>query len=752
MKLSKVKNLTAKCWPLIFVIVLVAIFFWKFVLLGYLPIPADTIVGLYHPWRDIIWDSFTNGVPFKNFLITDPVRQEFPWRFLAIENLKNGILPNWNPYSFAGTPLLANFQSAVFSPFNFLFWFLQFRTAWGVLILLQPLLAGFFTYFFLRGLKLSQLSSLVGGICFSFAGFSIAWLEWGTIGHTILWLPLILLSIEKIIARLNDIKFSKWYLILIFSLVASFFAGHLQTFFYVFAFSFVYLSWKLLQTKRNKLMLVLLFAISFLIFAIITSVQWLPTLRFINLSAREVDQLSWQTPGWFVPWQHLVQFFVPDFFGNPSTLNYWGEWNYGELVGFIGTIPLVLALFGFFKRGNQYSRFFSLLAIIAISFSLPTPLAKLPYQFNLPLLATSQPTRLLGIVDFCLVVLAAFGFESILRKKASLRKLILPAVIYGLLWLFTFFSHLPKVNLAVSQRNLVLPTLIFIGGSVLIFLLKNKRFLRLSAGLLVLIICFDLLRFSWKFTPFVKESYLFPSTRTIDFLKNDKDVFRIMTTDRRIFPPNFSVAYKIQAVDGYDPLYLLRYGELVAASERNIPDISPPFGFNRIITPQNYSSRIADLLNVKYILSLTDLESSKLELVFQEGETRVYKNKNVLPRAFVVYNYRQANDKQEAIELLLDKEVDLRKEVILEEGLTNWPISEAQITTSELVIEEYKENSVAIGARLPRRGILVLTDSYYPGWAATVDGQPTHIYLANYNFRAIVIPEGEHKIVLSYGN
>jgi len=751
MKLSKVENLIAKLWPLIFVIVLVGIFFWRFVFLGYLPIPSDTIVGLYHPWRDIVWDGFANGVPFKNFLITDPVRQEFPWRFLAIENLKNGVLPNWNPYSFAGTPLLANFQSAVFSPFNFLFWFLRFNTAWGVLILLQPLLAGIFTYFFLRGLKLSRLPSFVGSICFSFAGFSIAWLEWGTIGHTLLWLPLILLSIEKILAQ-SGIKFSIWSLVFIFSLVSSFFGGHLQVFFYVFGFSFIYLIWRAFQFKGSRLKLIILFVISFSMFILVTSIQWLPTLRFINLSAREVDQLSWQAPGWFAPWQHLAQFFAPDFFGNPSTLNYWGVWNYGELVGFIGVISIILVFLGLFILKNRYSVFFSLIFLLILSFALPTPWAKIPFQLHVPFLSTSQPTRLLGLIDFCLAVLTGFGLEAVLRNKASLKRLLMPLLVYVGLWLFTFFSHLPKVNLAVSQRNLVLPTLIFVIGSLLIFLLKNKMFLRLSAGLLVFTVCFDLLRFSWKFTPFVKESYLFPSTKTIEFLKKDQDVFRIMATDRRIFPPNFSVAYKLQTVDGYDPLYLLRYGELVAAWERNRPDISPPFGFNRIITPQNYSSKIADLLNIKYVLSLTDLESSKLELVFREGETRVYKNKNVSPRAFVVYNYVKAKDKQEAIELLLNKGTDLRKEVILEESLTDWPVGEAQPAISKLIIEEYKANSVAIGVKLPQRGILVLTDSYYPGWVATVDDRPTHIYLANYNFRAIVIPEGDHKIVFSYGN
>src|SRR5688572_28680157 len=78
---------------------------------------------------------------------------------------------------------------------------------------------------------------------------------------------------------------------------------------------------------------------------VLISVQLFPTLQFINLSGREADQANWQKEGWFIPWHHLVQFIAPDFYGNPTTLNYWGAWNYAELVGYVGIIPLLFASF-----------------------------------------------------------------------------------------------------------------------------------------------------------------------------------------------------------------------------------------------------------------------------------------------------------------------------------------------------------------------------------------------------------------------
>jgi len=222
-----------------------------------------------------------------------------------------------------------------------------------------------------------------------------------------------------------------------------------------------------------------------------------------------------------------------------------------------------------------------------------------------------------------------------------------------------------------------------------------------------------------------------------------------MSTDRRLFPPNFSLVYKLQTVDGYDPLYLLRYGELIAASERGKPDISPPFGFNRIITPQNYQSPIVDLLNVKYVLSLKEEDSAKLIKVFQEGQTRVYENKDVFPRAFMVYDYQVARDKQEAIDLLMSEKIDIAKVAILEELPTTR--SDLVEGKNEIKIEDYRENRVIINVKTDETGILILADSYYPGWQAKVDGERAKIYRADYNFRGIMVPEGIHKVIFEYG-
>lgn len=735
-----------KLIPFLLSLLLVIIFFWQFFFRGLLPIPADAIIGLYHPYRDLYAKDYPRGIPFKNFLITDPVRQQYPWKNLSINLIKEGDLPLWNPYSFSGTPLLANFQSATFYPLNVLFFILPFNLAWSLLIILGVFLSLVFMFYFLSNLKLNRWSSLLGSIVFAFSGFSIAWLEWGNILHTIAWLPLMLLSVDKIVNSAGSKTRSNiWLTILTFSLISSFFAGHLQIFSYIFMAFLIYLLFRLIETKPKKLLRPFLLSLG--IFLLITSVQWIPTLHFIIESGRTIDQSNWQKIGWFIPWQHLLQFVVPDFFGNPATLNYWGVFNYGEFVGYVGVLPLILGIFALFFRKDKNVFLFGLLFFLSLIFSLPTPFAKIPYILNLPFVSTSQPTRLISIIDFSLAVLSAYGLDLFLKER---RKIIYPIIIilliYISLWaavIFLINNSQLRDNMLIAKNNLIFPTVIF-GVSVILIslgLIKSlKRFTTIIILGFILLAVFDLFRFGWKFTPFTKENYLFPDTKTLAFLKDQKGQFRIMTGDSRIFSPNFSDVYKLESVDGYDPLYLQRYAELIVASERGKPDISPPFGFDRIITPHNFDSRLIDLLGVKYLLSLSDISNKNFEKVFSEGETRVYQNKNALPRAFFVKSTIMGKDKNESIGLLFSNKEKLNLTAIVE-GFKNssWSLGEAQILS-------YKENKVLVKTKNEGDGFLVLTDSFYPSWHVKIDGKSSQIYRTDYNFRGIVVPGGSHAV------
>lgn len=746
------------------IVVLVFIFFKPIFLNGKLPIPSDTIVGLYHPFRDLYRLEFPRGIPFKNFLITDPVRQQYPWRYLSINIEKTFQLPLWNPYNLAGTPLLANFQTATFYPLNLLFFFLPFNLAWTLLIILEPVLGGLFMYLYLRRMKLSKIAGGLGALVFAFSGFSIAWMQWNTIFHVLLWLPLILLAKEHLLG-----KFSKtWLLIFVFSETSAIFAGHLQMLFYTFLVSNAYLAARIVQiyyqkkTPQNAILLffnkykVFLFIGAFVF--ILTAIQWYPTLQFISYSAREVDQIPWQKQeGWFIPLQNLIQFIVPDFFGNPATLNYWGVWNYAEFIGYISIFPLILALIAFFYRKDKKTAFYGGILLVALVFSLPTPLAKIPFLLDIPLISTSQPTRLMGIITFCLSILSALGLDYYLRHKQVRLPLFVLGVVFGLLWVYVllgnkYFPFISLENIMVAKRNLILPTAIFVlSSSFLVFnqWTKNKKYSLVLIILLIGITTYDLFRLGDKFLPYTAQAYLYPQTKTLEFLQKNTGHYRIMAIDDRILPPNFSIMYKLQTVDGYDPLYLKRYGELIAASERGKPNIDPPFGFNRIITPKNYDSDIIDLLGVKYVLSLEDINSKKLKKVFQEGETRVYENLNIVERTFLVDEVCKELDSKEIMTFLFEK--NLRKSAVVEDGefvlCNEQTLTKPTISLSGTIrVIRYSENSVALEVVSNKQSLLLLTDSFYPTWKAKMDGKPAKIYRTDYNFRGVSVAGGRHLV------
>lgn len=725
-------------WPDIIavtgIIAAVAIFFSP-VAKGKFPIPTDALVGLYHPWRDFYANEYPRGIPYKNFLITDPIRQQIPWRKVAIDSWRRGEIPAWNPFNFSGTSLVGNIQAAVFYPLNILFFLLNFSAAWTVLIILQPLLAGAFLYLYLRGNNLLPLTCLFGAVTWAFSGFMMAWLTWGTIIHVVLWLPIILLSIDQLYKNRR-----LWGSLLVITLLFQFFGGHAQVSFYVVLLSGIYAIW-----RRAHFFWILL-AISI----VLSSVQWVPLIGSLLGSSRLSNANVWQTPGWFLPWQHIAQFFAPDFYGNPATLNYWGEWNYGEFIGYIGIVGIIFAIYSLLLSKKSASiKFWGATVGVTFLFLPPTPLAKLPYTLNIPILSSLQPTRIMAIVDFALVMLAAFGFEEWQKNRDRRIWFAVGATGVILLMLWAITPSLAAENLEVARRNLILPSFL-VGLTSLVIALssvsRKKIIMTCAALILVLMASFDLIRFGWKFTPFAPAEYFFPKTAIIEFLQKQPKPFRVMSTDPRIIPPNSLAYYGIESIEGYDPIYSSRYEEFMAALNRGKPDISAPFGFNRIFTATSIDSPLLSYMNVPFVLTLSDLDNSLLEKVFQEGEVRAYKMAS-MPRAYLTEGVREVTTKQESIEALYTLSTPW-KEAIVEErvGVDAQPLDQGE----SVEIAHYKNSGMELVVRSNFARYLVIGNMYDRGWHVHLDGVEVPMYRTNFLFFGIVVPPGQHNITVQY--
>lgn len=735
--------------------VLVGIFFYQTVLFGRFPIPTDALVGLYHPWRDLFAPAYPRGVPFKNFLITDPVRQQIPWRKLVADAWKSGRLPKWNPYTFGGTPLVANIQAAPFYPFNILFLFLPFFVAWTTLIAIQPFLAGLFLFWYLRFHKRSVLASLVGSVAWAFGGFSIAWMTWGTIVHTALWIPLVLLCVDELFFIGADKKQVAsrlgWMAGVAFGSFMIVTAGHIQIALYMFVLAGAYVIWRYSATKNLPAFFSVMLAV--IVALILTSVQWVPLSQFLSESGRIGAADNWQLPGWFFPWQNLAQFIAPDFFGNPATLNYWGVWNYGELIGYIGLIPLLFAVSVLFLPGLPM--FFSIAVIASFAGMLPSAISSLPFIFHIPVLSVLQPTRYMSIVDLSFSILSAYGFDALLKNRGRIKIScfiigVFLLILWGTVIAGTFIHGEPSLvsNLAVAKKNLILPTVLFVffAGWYVTVVKGKKEWTRGLSIMLFVVIVVDLFRFGWKFTPFTPSAYLYPQTGVLKFLEDQPKPFRVMSLDDRILPPNVSGYYGIESIEGYDPIVSKRYEAYVAASELGKVDLGRKSGFNRIYTAHNIDSQLLPYLNVRYVLSLSDTVRPFLKLVMRDGEVRVYEYTKSEPRAYIATNIIEQQNSVNALTTLLAQGG-------VPVGIVEQPVKAvAGLLKSDEHIEmtSYNTSDMTYSVSVHDARLIVVLNAYDSHWRATVDGKLVKIIPVNYLFMGVVVPTGTHTVQFTY--
>ena len=740
-----------KFWPLFVILTVVAIFSLPYWLKGLIPLPADHLVTSFAPWQ------YFYGMPVKNNAMPDIVSQMFPFKHLVINYWKQGIVPLWNPNNFSGNPLLANYQSAVFHPFNFLFFLLDEINAWSIMILVQPLLAGAFAFFFCRQIKISPAGSLLSAVAFMFCGFEVVWMGYGSLSFAFLFLPLILLAIDKCFDRVKI-----FFPVVALATAASFFCGHFQTSLYVFMVSFAYLLFKVIFTKKIYLGLLTLL---FLFLGIgIASVQTFPTFELHSLSVRSISFGANEV----IPFRYLVTLIAPDFYGNHVTRNSWYG-NYAEWMGFIGVIPLAFAVLTVLSKPNKKTMFFVLVGLLALIMTLPTPLVSLLVTLRIPVFSTSAASRAISVFSFCFAILAGFGLDSFLagiRKKDHklFKKIFIIPLVVILIWIaIRIIKPFPIENIQIAQKNLILPTIMsFVIPSIFCLTLVNNKLKILKTNYLYFLIIggillfsvFDLFRFAHKWVPFASRQNVYPSLPVIEYLSANSGYDRVFG----YFGMELQNYFQIQGFNGYDPLYIRRYGQLLMAVDDG--KIKEPFTRGVGLGRNNqYTYRLMNLLGGKYLLhAIDDGKSSwtfnywdypgQFEKIYSDSKYEVYQNKAAIPRLFIANDIRVIVDQQEIVNLLLAEGTDINKTVVVEKDLGF--SGEFDKLTYRLGDVSYSPNEIQLNYQSDADGVLVLTDNYYPGWKAYLDGNEKEIIRADFSFRGVEAPAGSHSVIFKY--
>ncbi|MFC1807319.1 YfhO family protein [Candidatus Omnitrophota bacterium] len=334
-------------------------------------------------------------------------------------------------------------------------------------------------------------------------------------------------------------------------------------------------------------------------------------------------------------------------------------------------------------------------------------------------------------------------------------------LVYGILSLalLELWFYVPKGTAFPWNALRVIP---FLVGAVVIFFVSRRTWRLAAAGAFVVIALFtsfDLISpygFPDRYNIFHEDEY-------IKFLKNDK-LARVVAGEG-ILMPNFSSAFNI-----FDPRFInsLSSAEYQNYVENHLMKEPHTWNTDRLWftglpdrnkkRPRSIYQEIADgliyysYLGVKYIIAPSKF-SLNLPLVYDK-EVKIYQNPQVLPRAYVAHKIRFASDYQIAQKIMGEKNFDIKGTVILEEKAPAWykyTNARGQNIKEEFAkIQEYEANKVKISVNTESDSILVLTDLFYPGWKAYVDGRESEIFRVNGLVRGVFLRNGNHEVVFKY--
>lgn len=717
-----------KYWPIVLILTITGAYYWR-LFRGEVPFPGDLLIGAYLPWLEYKWGNVV-GVAIKNTLISDIFSQFFLWKNEIARNYLQGQWPLWNPYSYSGYPLLANFNSGALNPLNILLVIFGSINGWSLFVVTQSIGSALAMYFYLRLCKREKISAVIAATIYAFGGFSILWSQFVNVGTAMIWIPLILAVIEKT-TLMQESKWLLWISPLFLLMVL---AGHLQALIYTVIISLGYFIYRVGLKNRT---FILTFCLAGILAIGMSALQLLPTIELMNSSIRFVDDFSKAINYGLLPAGNIITLIAPDFFGNPSTGNFWGFFDYHETMTYLsilGFLGLTFSVFNFKKL--QQAKFFAVLAVIALLMQFDNPIGRAIYLYKFPFLWTSVAGRINMVTLLSVSVIVAEMLD--LWPYLSLRKrlkvflpilamiVLVAAIAYPSYKLYIGQPQNPELiqmegNLKVGLRNLAMPTMLtfFLLGTML-WAGKNKVW----KWLVLMVLLADLFRFGWKYIPFVPKSYIYPETEVLTFLKKDQSVFRIEKELGEILPQNTWTAYQLMSPSGYDPMAISEY---VKAFSRDLNKVEHP-GVTRFSEINTYDAQALGFYNVKYLLAIKRDREGKLGGNFYNHNIDLKDWQKVL--------------ETKEVAVLQNKRYQERARLLKADGSP---------ASGSAQIEIYGNNKIVINFKNLDGDRLLLTDTYFPGWTVTVNQVPEKITKEVVPFRTVNIKGlKEGQVVFEY--
>jgi len=769
-----------------------------FLFLGITPLSERTIlVGDSPYYYDPAYREIGHGVfdtrPSNILMDVDNNLHNYPFRRFLQSCLHQRALPLWNPAVAMGVPFVG-LMSGAFDPIVGLAAAISppARITNTVVFIALPVAAtGMLLLLTLLGLPLP--TRLFGAIAFAFCGAMVVWL--GRMNFlAMVWLPWLFAACEALLRRPSGLRTG--CVALTVALITL--PAHLQTTFHGLAALTLYGTVRLLQgapPAGRRRWAVAGVATGVALGLAMGAVQLLPSLDILHqpdlpqISRSTVESAPTaaaalahgvrgdpQTLRAFLP--TALTAVAPNLFGSPRHNDWW--WpasNYAETDLYIGLLPLFFALYGVAHlRRLPQLRAWALLAVATFGVAYALPL------FNgvnyLPAFNQINNARLRLVYALAAILCACFGLERYLTdrpgvgrgRRAAAFLLFAVAVLTLPPLLVAALPHLAVGQGAVARtprplieatlkgeelRNLVL---LAIAGTAVAAWWRGRLRPSLFRLLAVAIAFGDLYGSLHDFNPTLPSQYVYPTPPSVAFLKQDQEPFRVSSTSTAtILPPNTKLLYGIDDVDLFCVLGIGRY---LRFQRRITPPRSAAFQHFAFRQPHPIQ-RLIDLMNIKYMVGrpwerprdwLRDpfRADDNYKLVYDKG-VRIYENKTVLPRAFLIHRSRLFADPDALLDALFDATFRPRRTLYLEDPTAPHLDGEAGPHDGEgATITHRGIDDLEVEARATAPAYLFLSEAYYPGWRATVDSEPTPVYAADYLFRAVYLPPGDHTVRLAF--
>ncbi len=683
--------------------------------------------------------------PYLSLFVTPEAGVSDLWQFnvpikqLMSQAIQGGYIPWWTNTIGTGFPILAESQMGFFNGFSFLLYMIfPHLVAFNMQFIVIFYFSFLGMYLFLRHSSVSYGAAFLGACAFTFSGFYIMHIQHQNMMLTASYIPWIFLVIDKFFST----KKIFYALIAILLMSQQIFAGYAQISFITWIFVTLYILYGIIFESKDLLKTI---ALRTLLIGVLISgalalsaIQVIPTAELIDRTARKNGLTPAENIQYSYPIKHFKTLLNPFALGSPKDGSYphYNKVNgsiFWENAGYIGLIPLILAGIALFTiRKNKKVL---VITILLLSAALLMTGKYSPFYFihTLPPFNKFRvPSRYIIMFIFSLCTLAAIGLDVLLEKIRTFKradKRTLGAII-GIVLIV-----LSAVDLFTAWRG---------------YHLIGKASQWLSTP--------DTARFIKNNNKDGRIYSVLGAESWLDyFLKNGWSEKNNYVYFRNWLSPNYNILTGIDQYDAYVGKVLtnrqLAYSNLISSGIYQ-PEINH-------LSVATTSAQLMGLASVRYVVTPEDIRNSGIHKKFATTNNPenlspyfVYENEYFIPRAHIVHNYSVARTLESIQQTLVSKEFDMKNSVILEKDI---PVSfnkDCSInplscrTTAEITKDS--DMSLHIVTFTPHESLLVVADSYYPGWKAYVDDSEAEIIPANLNQRAIVLPKGKHKVRFEY--